>query len=235
MSPLNNARTKVQELLTTVDLLAASVLHGTARPWRTPTISPERRAEMDYLGHLEKLERSDIAPGETPAPYNLEIGELLVELLAAVENFAETVAQAAGVERLPNATSAYADPKPYLRRIHEHLVAAFDAEPRLAYRAEELCVDLIAKANHALGLTVDGQLLTALCPWCGGRTATAPVGGQPTMRVRLLEGSNPEPVVVCESGTCDPPSSDVGTWHRGHPAWRQHEWDWLAKRLGIAS
>jgi hypothetical protein len=85
------------------------------------------------------------------------------------------------------------------------------------------------RALSALGMLPDGQLLDALCPWCDGRTTTAPAGGARTLRVRML--ADGRPAVVCE-GTCEPPEHDVGAEWRGRPAWPlEAEGAWLAGRI----
>lgn len=236
MTALHHARQDLADLLTVVDQLAANLLPGTARPWRVPKLSAERRQQLAEEARQEILERSGLAPGESPAPYSLEISELLVEILSAADLLHEATAQAAGVERLATASSAYADPKPYLRHVREHLIAAADSDSRLVRHVIDVCTDLLRRSHEALGLTVDGQVLSAVCPWCHGRNEDTGVQGDHTLRVRLLPGTSPpEPVVVCEGVNCTPPEADCGTWLRGRPAWRQHEWDWLAKRLGVAS
>jgi hypothetical protein len=233
VSALQHARDHLRDLIVTVDQLAASLLPGTARPWRASTISAARRAELDAEAHLERVERSGIAPGESLAPYSLEISDLLVDILIAADMLAEQVAQAAGVDRLPPASSSYADPRPYLDHSRRHLLSAADGDPGLIGAVLRCCEALSDRAAVLLGHVSDGQTLDAICPWCGGRTEAKPVGGAKTLRVRTLPNTSPpEPVVVCEGGLCEPPSSDCGTWVRGRPAWRQHEWDWLADRLG---
>ncbi|MGZ4589141.1 MAG: hypothetical protein ACXVX9_15210, partial [Mycobacteriaceae bacterium] len=93
---------------------------------------------------------------------------------------------------------------------------------------------LIERAHQVLGLISDGQVLKAVCPWCGGRTEAHPTGGAHTLRVRNIHGLDTT-VVVCEGGACEPPAEDCGTWVRGRPAWRQYEWDWLADRINRTS
>lgn len=77
---------------------------------------------------------------------------------------------------------------------------------------------------------VDGQVLSTLCAWCRGATTRRPTGGERTLTVRLAAG---EPLIVCASDVCEPPDEDCRTWLFGRPAWREHEWEWLAKRLDM--
>lgn len=247
MSAFQRAREGVLELSAAVEHLAASLLPGTARPWRASPVSAEKRAELDHKARLEarmvdvvlpahlRSSRSVVAPGEAPAPYSLDIADLLTEVLIAADALAETVAQHAGVERLATASSAYADPRPYLAHVHQHLLAAQDADPLLLGTVERECARLLQRAHEALGLVTDGQLLAAVCPWCDGRTSAHPVGGQRTLRVRLLpapKGETGRPIIVCEGGLCEPTSADCGIWWRGLPAWDlENEGAWLADRL----
>ena len=202
-------------------------LPGTARPWRQPELSPEQRAERDHAARIEKAERSDDAWGETPAPVDVGVLDLLASLLMDADLLHEAVAQAAGTDRLDPPSTAFADARPYL----EYAVTwapqvADDLVLHEIGRQARGMVDAIAKA---LCLVYDGQRLDVECPWCRGRTELAPVGGEKTWRVRELPGQLI--AIVCESGTCEPPSKDVGTWWRGKPCWPTSEWEWLAKRL----
>lgn len=207
--------------------LTESRLPGTARPWRQPELTPEQRAERDHAARLERLDRSDDAWGETPAPVDVGVLDLMASLLWDADTIHEHVAQAAGLERLEPPSSAFADARPYLTYAAKHLLAV----------ADEVVLDEIAgitramKADiaRALCLVYDGQRLDVECPWCCGRTELAPVGGEKTWRVRELPGDLV--AIVCESGTCEPESRYVGTWWRGRPCWPVSEWDWLAKQV----
>lgn len=207
--------------------LTESRLPGTARPWRQPELSPERRAERDHTARIERDERAGFALGESPAPVDVGVLDLLASLLWDADTIHEHVAQAAGIERLAPPSTAFADARPYLAYAVKHLPAV----------DEEAVVDVIAgiargmKADiaRALCLVYDGQRLDVTCIWCAGRTELAPVGGEKTWRVRELPGDLV--AIVCESGTCEPESRFVGTWWRGKPCWPVSEWDWLAKQV----
>jgi hypothetical protein len=208
-------------------------LPGTARPWRQPELSPDQRAERDHAARIEKAERSKDAWGETPAPVDVGMLDLLSSLLMDADILHEQVAQAAGVDRLDPPTSALADARPYLSFTAKHL----DAIPRdlaigdvgMLDHATHVARGMVQRIAHALCLVYDGQRLDVECPWCGGRTELAPVGGEKTWRVRELPGGLV--AIVCESGTCEPESRFVGTWWRGKPCWPVSEWDWLAKQV----
>lgn len=209
------------------DLVEAR-LKGTPRPWREPTMSTEQRAAADRLAREERLER-DYCPGERPAPLHIDVLDVLVDLLCVADETHEHVAQTAGVERLPYASSAFADPTPYLAFIRQHITAATEADPGMATVVEDNFRHLIQDVTSALALLRDGQTLKAPCFVCGGKTPETPVGGAFTLRVTTLPDETP--AVVCRNPLCAPSEQDCGTWHRGAPAWPLQEWPWLADRI----
>jgi hypothetical protein len=208
--------------------LTESRLPGTARPWRQPELSPEQRAERDHAARIEKAERSDDAWGETPAPVDVGVLDLMADILWDADDIAGKVADGIMCPRLAPPTTALADARPFLDFAARHFAHAnlwVDDVPDMARKARGM-VDAIARA---LCLVYDGQRLDVECPWCEGRTELAPVGGERTWRVRELPGGLV--AIVCESGTCEPPGKDVGTWWRGKPCWPTSEWEWLAKHV----
>ncbi len=190
---------------------------GTPKPWAQRDLDPERKAERSLEARAERLERSTLGLGEARAPLDVDASDLLIDLLATADTLAEAVTQLAGVERLPHAPSAHADPRPYLLAIRVHLEAAAEYDPGILDAAAYDCGRLRTAVTRLLRLRMDGQQLGA-CPWCRIER----------LRVRMLHG---EPVVVCESGVCEPPESDCGVWVRGRPAWPEREWDFLANRI----
>lgn len=212
--------------------LADARMRGSKRPWRqgVEDVDPQRAAEREWQAFLERAERSGFALGEHPAPMHVDLADLLVELVAESDVMAERVAQAAGVDRMPPASSSFADPRPYLRHAAAHFKQAAEADPDVAEVVAEQAATMRAKLSLHLGFVTDGQQVPGLCPWCSGGIA-----GRQTLRVRLVKPS-PEidavPAVVCESDVCEPPEADVGLRHRGRPAWPlDTEGDWLAKRI----
>jgi hypothetical protein len=201
---------------------------GTARPWRQPELSPEQRAERDHAARLELAERSEDAWGETPAPVDVGVLDLLASLLMDADILHEHVAQAAGVERLDPPTTAFADARPYLAYAVKWLPAVPGDEPALDVVAG-IARGMKQDIARTLCLVYDGQRLDVICIWCEGRTELAPVGGEKTWRVRELPGGLV--AIVCESGTCEPESKSVGTWWRGKPCWPTSEWTWLAQQV----
>ena len=216
--------------------LVESRIPGTDRPWREPTITPERRAELDELAKAEKEARGPECLGESPAPVHVDVLDVLSDLLMAMDLLHEHVAQTAGLDRLPSAPSAYADPSPYLRFIREHLAAAAEVDEEVVDAAADKCREQVDAVSHSLALLRDGQTLKAPCPWCRGVTPHTPAGGAFTLRVRIIPWLEDETAaVVCHNDACDPPEAECGTRHRGRPAWPSWEWDWLAKRLEEAA
>jgi hypothetical protein len=207
--------------------LTESRLPGTARPWRQPELSPEQRAERDHAARIERDERAGFALGESPAPVDVGVLDLLVDIIWDADDIAAKVADEIMCPRLPPPSTAYADARPYLDFAARHFDEAGGMYllPSVAKQARAM-VDAIARA---LCLVYDGQRLDVICIWCEGRTELAPVGGERTWRVRELPGQLI--AIVCESGTCEPESRYVGTWWRGKPCWPVSEWDWLAKQV----
>jgi hypothetical protein len=236
----NAARGAIEELEQVVGWLGANLLPGTARPYSPPQMSDEKRAELNAIHIVEKRMYLTVPLGESPAPMDLDAMDLLVEILCLADELADQVSDAAEVTRLESASSAFADPTPFLRR-----AAAFvtSCDTRDQDRIEERCDDLIYRAMGLLGLIGDGQILQVVCPWCAGRTSKHPTGGAKTLRVRIqlpvgkrsFVKVDPKDIawyIVCESGTCDPPSKDCGERLRGRPAWPlKTDGDFLAQRI----
>jgi hypothetical protein len=245
MTDTRYADDAVRDLQTAIEWLTAVLLPGTHKPYRPPSMTPDARAERDRLARLERLERSGIAPGETPAPLDLDVADLLSEILSAADELADLVSDTARVARMPSAPSAFTDPEPYLIHVTD-LLPACRKSPVVVRSVEVRCDELTRRAHETLGLLGDGQVLDVVCPWCDGRMADRPVGGVKTLRVRAqLPAGRPmarvDPaevrwLVVCESGTCSPEPADCGERVRGRPAWPLNtEGEWLAMRLERAS
>lgn len=200
------------------------------RPWREPTLTEERRAELDYAARIERAERNDIAPGEHPDACRADILDALSAVLERAEDLAHHLSRAAYCPALP-AAMRDADPRPYLTRAAACLPVAASGPGGAAVAAWAAgeAARIVAAMSSALALVVDGQRLRAICPWCKGRTEMAPLGGERTWRVRMLPGDLV--VIVCESGECAPPAGSVTTWWRGRPAWAIGSWDWLAAQV----
>lgn len=243
MTAPDQATAAIRELRQVVDWLAANLLPGTAKPYRAPESSAARRAARDAEARRERLERSGIAPGESPAPFDLDIADLLSEILTTADDLADRACWSVHRPVDRPAGSAFEDPARFFDLLTRLLPAASTSDPTLAGTVEEVCDGLIFRAHRLLGLLGDGQLLNAVCPWCTGRGPAAPVGGDRTMRVRAqlppgkrtLTGVDPKDVrwlVVCEGVGCEPPAAECGERHRGRPAWPlRTEGEWLAGRI----
>lgn len=245
MNAAEQACSAVRELRDAVGWLAATLMPGTHKPYRAPTISPEQRAQRDREARLERFERVGTGAAELRAPLDLDVADLLVETLATVDELCDRACRAAEVTPPPAASSAFADPGPYLETLLRTLPAAVAVDVTLAVDVEHRCDALVYRTHAVLGLLGDGQVI-GVCPWCGGRTAATPIGGAKTLRVRAqlpagkrsIAGVDPADIewwVVCE-GLCEPSTEECGNRLRGRPAWSlRTEAAWLAGRLEHAA
>lgn len=195
------------------------------RPWRETHLDPWARAEIDAAAREERLERAEIAPGEHSDAARPEILDLLSGVLWRAQSLAWHLSRAALAPVLPDAP-ADGDPRPYLTHARECLVPAVTKRPNgseIAHWAADEAAAMLRDLEAALALNVDGHMIKATCPWCRGG-----LRGGYTWRVRIVVD---EPAIICESGHCNPPSKDVGTWWKGCPVWRFPDWPWLARRL----
>lgn len=195
--------------------LHASRLKGTPRPWRQTDLTPEARAELDAAAKAEKLENNASTFGESPAPLHLDVHDLL-------HKTAHTAWRAATWLTLttigPHPAMCYPDQLLTYIRARAHL--ATDGEA-LNNHARQIRARRVEIAKH-FAEVVDGQRLKATCPWClTDKLYFRAIGPE----------TNHQIVVRCDSGTCQPPEGDCGTWMRGRPCWPFHEWEWLAARI----
>lgn len=201
--------------------LVDSRIPGTPVPYREPTITPERRAELDHEARQEWIDRNGLAPGEHPDAARAEVLDLMGSLLIDAENLAEGVSLAAWCPILPPPSTAFASPLPYLQRAVTYLPGV---DARTAAWAAGVARQMAGEVVDALGLRTDGQLLRVICPWCHGSLL-----GDRTLRVRILPGDLV--AIVCEFEMCNPPLRDVGTWWNRRPVWPLHMWPFLAQRI----
>lgn len=188
-------------------LLAATRFPGTPRPWRPAELNPQQRAERDRQARIDRL-ATIVKPSK--APVHLDVTDLLGQLHAQLHKAAALL----GLQMMM--WSPFADPQPML----EWCRTAAVGNPA----ADDAARSMLRTIEHALGDMWDGQQLLADCPWCHGG-----VSRKPSWRVRMLPDGTP--VIVCESGACEPPEADVGTFWRGNPAFPLWEWEWLAQRV----
>ncbi len=235
---LSDALASLSELRSAVEQLSANLLHGTPLPYRAPHLTPEQRAERDREARKERLERIEIAPGDSPDPYHLEIADLLTDILISADAHSSEVAQTAGVERLPDASSHMADPMPYLMHIALWLEQAAEVDPSLPGRLRRKCDLYVFRADTILGQIPDGMTLRRECPFCQGQTPDHPEGGAHTLRVRLEHQQHRSSedcnrwcvdLLVCENPLCSPGEEQCSRTYRGRPAWYlANEGEWLA-------
>lgn len=202
--------------------LRATIHRGTPKPWREPTLTLEQRGRLDELARLEKLERGAFTLGESPAPIHLDALDRAIDLTATMVRLARAMATQIGHHAvlIRAARHRYDDPLLLIRYVRAH----FDdvAAEALGETIEEEVAKLRAGLVHHFSEIGVGQRLKADCPWCD----------QPSLYVRIIgpEGHG-QPIIRCESGTCEPDSAGCGTKHRGMPAWPFHEWQWLAQQI----
>ncbi|MBA9003751.1 hypothetical protein [Thermomonospora cellulosilytica] len=199
------------------------------RPWRETPLDPYARAELDDEARADRADRNELAPGEHIDAARPDVLDLLADTLSRAEDLAWHLSRAAWCPVLPPSswTSATADPRRYLAHAAACLptaVLGWENGGDIAHWAAAVTGAMLADLTAALALHVDGQTVKTICPWCKGGLA-----GTYTWRVRIVPGG--EPAIVCESGTCQPPSRDVTTWWGGTPVWPLRDWPWLARRL----
>lgn len=231
------------------DLVTIGVERGTRRRMPSP-----RRGRSDEAAQREAMaeaaERRQPGwvpgPGARPVPIDVDMLDLIVLVVSTAEDLGTTITQVAGVERPAPAASSWEDPRPYLRSARAWLTAAHDVDAETVPWAARLLAPVVRRVASAVGEILDGQVLDALCPWCGGRTDRDPNGGARTLVVHVgagaTTGARPEttepgatkaegPLIVCHGSECSPPESACGRRWREQPAWPEREWDWLAKQL----
>jgi hypothetical protein len=214
--------TRIPDARRDLDWLAAS--------WDDLMDSREKGTQRTWLHHRSSRE-TPINTGDElvtvhglPAPLHLDVLDVIVSIVAWADETSENVAQTLGMDRLPHATSAYADPRPHLLHIADHLGPLFADEPEMAEVIADEAHERAVTAAKLLGLMTGGQRLDCDCPYCGVTSA---------LTVVVREGS--EPLIVC-MGRCWLDADETGhaAWH-GRRAWQHPDgWVQLAKMLEAA-
>ncbi len=203
-------------LATLWPLLAVTRFPGTPRPWRAADLTGAQRADRDAQLRAER-HMAEVFLEAVPAPVHVDVLDTLDvlwhKLIGAANDF--------GV-RLSHSYGLTDDPRTLLNWCREQARAQPDG-----IVADDAAWTMLHDVERAPGEIWAGQKLSADCPWCHGGIAR-----KPSWHVRMLPGSMP--AIVCESGTCQPPERDAGTWWRGMPAWPLWEWEWLAQRVEAA-
>lgn len=207
-------------------------LPGTRRP-RRGDLTGQAKADADVQARIERLEVDPDAPGMSPAPVDVGVLDTLTGLLMDIHDLAERICGTAGAVAPEPPSTGYDYPAiPRLcAAASAHLPEAAQADPEALDDAQQTAARLRTRLAGVLEEILDGQRLTAVCAWCRGTTVAAPAGGDRTMVVRLVAS---RPVIVCEGDLCNPPPNECGTWVMGRPAWPEHAWKWLARRLHAA-
>lgn len=191
-------------------------------------LTADQRAELDYQAWWERWERIDLAPGEHTDAARVEIIDLTTSLVIDADTLVEIVSSglASPWVRPDLPSTASSDPWPLLAFVVRHLG---DIDRNRQGDVLSGLSDMVEAMSRALCLAHDGQILTAVCPWCKGGL----YGGR-SLRVRVLPGDLV--AIVCESDIpCTPSARKVGTWIKGRPAWPFAQWPWLAQQLHKAS
>ena len=231
-NPLTYTLAALAELIDRASWVQASINNGTPRPYRQPRLTLQQRAAADARARMERLERVDIAPGDSPDPMSFEALELRDEILAAGDRLAEDLASQLKITAPPPASWG-SDPATYLQFVIEALPAAYELDHANAGRIDRMAERLVTKADILLGHVSDGQSLQALCPFCHGKSDQMPTGGDYTLKI--LTGKRGSVVgrtlIVC-FGNCEPDGKASGYRWGSHPAWDLiTEAGWLSDRI----
>lgn len=210
------------------DLLEARLPMATKRPWQQPELSPEARDRRDFEARIEWSMRNALAPGETPAPLDINILQVVLDVLVQADDLQAKLAEEAGHIPLDPPGPGQLDARPYLAHARARLTELDEAWQDWAGERAHRMYEQVARC---LAMLYTGQTVRVICPWCGGRTAEQPVGGAWTWRVAELPGG--QIAIIC-TGTCEPPPREVGTWWGGQPCWPITEWSRLAKHVRAA-
>lgn len=187
---------------------------GTPRPWRQPSRKPGRNPHHDSPPAF--------ATTPIPAPLHLDTHDLINDILRKIRHLATTTATECGHDTVlsyleHHRTTDPADELAYI--LSHHPVTSEAAQKYTEHSIHRIRAQMAEEFSEIL----DGQQLTADCPWCHHQE----------LRIRLIGPPHAQqPVVLCENPGCNPQPAECGQWWRGHPAWPLHEWEWLAQRIG---
>lgn len=223
MTDLQETKTLLNEVIDRWPDLAISRFKGTARVIAATTRRP-----------AEQLEEGE-GFGSVPAPVHLDVLDAIAAILDWAYTLHEHVAQTIGHDRLTPPVSIYANPRPYLEFVRDHLPGACDDDHDMLEAVHDTTHRIKSLIFTKIGEVFDGQELEALCPFCLGQTFKR-LFGERTMRVRLVESrvreGELEPVVLCENPDgCRPFAVECDMWVGSKPAWPLSRWGWLAERL----
>jgi len=206
-------------------------LPGSRRRAPRRPMSRSARERADELARTEKAEQGLSVLGAGRAPMNVGVLDALARLLADAVELDEYVTATAGVVddvAPPSTAYDFEAIGRVLAHTAAHLSLSAAADAGVLGEAEAAVKRMRSALEGALEDVVDGYMLSTVCAWCHGATSTAPAGGEQTLVVKVVAG---QPLIVCRGEWCEPPPEDCGTWLFGRPAWRDAEWEWLARRL----
>lgn len=216
-------------LLEAHDPLAELRHKGTPRPWKQTDLTAEQRAQADAEVLAERADPNLASFPATPAPVHIDILDDLTDQQQTARSTGSSIAATLGddamhVQLTRQADTTTTDVIRYIRSAAPRLDPDQHAEV-LATTAAKLDQMKTATARHMTEVT-EGQRLKTRCPWCAGEQ----------LMVRTIGPDwNPEVVIRCETGVCEPTPGDCGTWHHGMPCWPLHEWEWLARMINWAN
>ena len=201
--------------------LVESRLKGTARTWLASM------RDRPWQQHDPTADEALLTVNGKPAPLHLDVLDAIVDAVAWADETAEAVSQVLGLDRLPHAMSAYANPTRHLGHIRAHLHAVLRDEPDLGLSIVEEVRHRADRAAKLMGLVTDGQVLTCDCPYCGG-----------WKMLTVVTPYDCDPIIVCMSKACRLEDDDK----TGHMAWRHRRawfypegWTMLARLLEDAA
>lgn len=209
------------------DLLEARLPLATRRPWRQPHLTPAAREERDRQAAEERAERNPLAIGESPAPVDVNVLQVALDVLVRADDLAAELGIVTMCPILPPLAYGDLDARPYLRYAAARITE--DDSGALAEWAAPTVQLMYEQVAKALAMLYTGQTVRVVCPWCRGVTPETPAGGAHTWRVVELPSVPPQIAIMC-TGICEPSAKEVGTWWGSQPCWPISEWPKLAKR-----
>lgn len=212
------------------DLATARLPLDAGLPWHGITIlSAAAIEERDTQAWQDRLDRTVLAIGESPAPLDLAVVDTMVAITRDAAWLAGHLATPWGEQPRRVTLNGVPDPRGALLYTAQRLVwlthlcddeTAAEWIDWIAPVARRLAGNTL----RTLSLRLDGQILPIHCPWCVYHPDA------PSWRIRILPSSPPQVAIVCQ-GDCEPPLREVDTWWAGRPCWLLPNWERLAVRV----
>lgn len=199
----------------------------TTKPLRqTRTITGEEKDLLDAAEHLERYFRNNLSWGESPAPVDVDILQVLLDVVVHADDLAAELGPPVCCPILAPPALGVLDARPWLSYSLARLHELDDDWSAYVWPVVE---KIYKRTAAALAEIYTGQTVKIVCPWCSGRTVEQPVGGAHTWQVEVLP--NNQVAIICHGTNCNPPADMVGTWLWGKPCWPITAWPRLAARL----